>query len=134
MFIGSCIADTADTTDTTHAAPPMSARILSMLADGFRDIPPVSKVTPNRKEAVDIRKSKISILRQRAKPCATDPFQLKQVVADQVVHHDTELQTATDLLLSPWQQIRMHPWTSMLSTPLIYSDAGICLDKYKHTH
>lgn len=57
IFIGSCIADTADTTDTTHAAPPMSARILSMLADGFRDIPPVSNVTPNRKEAVDINQS-----------------------------------------------------------------------------
>lgn len=59
MFIGSCIADTADTTDTTHAAPPMSARILSMLVDGFRDIPPVSNVTPNRKEAVNIRKESV---------------------------------------------------------------------------
>ena len=46
MFIGSCKADAADTTDTTHAAPPMSALILSMLADGFSDIPPVSNVTP----------------------------------------------------------------------------------------
>ena len=31
---------------TTLAAPPMSARILSIFDEGFREIPPVSKVTP----------------------------------------------------------------------------------------
>ena len=31
---------------TVQAAPPMSPRILSMLAGGFNEIPPVSKVTP----------------------------------------------------------------------------------------
>lgn len=29
-----------------QAAPPMSALILSMFADGFKEMPPVSNVTP----------------------------------------------------------------------------------------
>ena len=31
---------------TVQAAPPMSARILSMFEGGFKEMPPVSNVTP----------------------------------------------------------------------------------------
>ena len=65
MFIGSCKADAADTTDTTHAAPPMSALILSMLADGFSDIPPVSNVTPTQEDFQSSRYT-LCILKQWA--------------------------------------------------------------------
>jgi len=37
---------TACKAPTTFAAPPMSALMSSILADGFREMPPVSKVMP----------------------------------------------------------------------------------------
>ena len=46
MFTGAFLVAKVKIVESTLAAPPMSARILSMLEDGLREIPPVSKVIP----------------------------------------------------------------------------------------
>lgn len=46
MFTGDLFVARVRMAETTFAAPPMSALILSMLEDGFNEIPPLSKVMP----------------------------------------------------------------------------------------
>jgi hypothetical protein len=46
ILMGRLILTAANKAETTHAAPPISPLIKSILADGFIDMPPVSNVTP----------------------------------------------------------------------------------------
>lgn len=45
-MIGNCRCAAAQTAASEQAAPPISARMASILADGLMEIPPLSNVTP----------------------------------------------------------------------------------------